>query len=70
MVGASHRVVTEHSKLAMPEVSIGLYPDIGAGWFLNRMPMRTGLFLGLTGARMNGADALFVNMADRFISMA
>ncbi|MCG8520954.1 MAG: enoyl-CoA hydratase/isomerase family protein, partial [Pseudomonadales bacterium] len=68
MVGASHRVVTEHSKLAMPEVSIGLYPDIGAGWFLNRMPMRTGLFLGLTGARMNGADALFVNMADRFIS--
>ena len=68
MVGASNRVVTEHSKLAMPEVSIGLYPDIGAGWFLNRMPMRTGLFLGLTGARMNGADALFVNMADRFIS--
>lgn len=68
MVGASHRVVTEHSKLAMPEVSIGLYPDIGAGWFLNRMPMRTGLFLGLTGARMNGADALFVNMADRFVS--
>ncbi|MGC8121977.1 enoyl-CoA hydratase/isomerase family protein [Marinobacter sp. VGCF2001] len=67
MVGASHRVVTEHSKLAMPEVSIGLYPDIGAGWFLNRMPMRTGLFLGLTGARMNGADALFVNMADRFV---
>ncbi|PSF10739.1 enoyl-CoA hydratase/isomerase family protein [Marinobacter fuscus] len=68
MVGASHRVVTEHSKLAMPEVSIGLYPDIGAGWFLNRMPQRTGLFLGLTGARMNGADALFVNMADRFIT--
>jgi len=68
MVGASHRVVTEHSKLAMPEVSIGLYPDIGAGWFLNRMPMRTGLFLGLTGARMNAADALFVNMADRFVA--
>lgn len=68
MVGASHRVVTENSKLAMPEVSIGLYPDIGAGWFLNRMPMRTGLFLGLTGARMNAADALFVDMADRFIS--
>ncbi|WP_372966469.1 enoyl-CoA hydratase/isomerase family protein [Marinobacter sp.] len=67
MVGASHRVVTEHSRLAMPEVSIGLYPDIGAGWFLNRMPMRTGLFLGLTGARMNGADAMFVNLADRFI---
>ncbi|MGP9834167.1 enoyl-CoA hydratase/isomerase family protein [Marinobacter sp. NSM] len=68
MVGASHRVVTEHSKLAMPEVSIGLYPDIGAGWFLNRMPGRTGLFLGLTGARMNAADALYTGMADRFVS--
>ncbi|MBE0486413.1 enoyl-CoA hydratase/isomerase family protein [Marinobacter sp.] len=67
MVGASHRVVTEQSKLAMPEVSIGLYPDIGAGWFLNRMPGRTGLFLGLTGARMNAADALFTGMADRFV---
>ncbi len=67
MAGASHRVVTEHSKLAMPEVSIGLYPDVGAGWFLNRMPGRTGLFLGLTGAWMNGADALFLGLADRFI---
>lgn len=68
MAGASHRVVTERSMLAMPEVNIGLYPDVGAGWFLNRMPGRTGLFLGLTGARMNGADALFLGLADRFIS--
>lgn len=67
MAGASHRVVTEGSKLAMPEVSIGLYPDVGAGWFLNRAPGRTGLFLGLTGTRMNAADALFVGLADRFI---
>ncbi|WP_150912095.1 enoyl-CoA hydratase/isomerase family protein [Marinobacter halotolerans] len=67
MVGGSHRVVTEYSKLAMPEVGIGLYPDVGAGWFLNRMPGRTGLFLGLTGVRMNAADALFVGLADRFI---
>lgn len=67
MVGGSHRVVTERSMLAMPEVGIGLYPDVGAGWFLNRMPGRTGLFLGLTGARMNAADALFVGLADRFI---
>lgn len=68
MAGASHRVVTERSMLAMPEVNIGLYPDVGAGWFLNRAPGRTGLFLGLTGARMNGADALFLGLADRFIS--
>ncbi|KPQ00252.1 enoyl-CoA hydratase/isomerase family protein [Marinobacter sp. HL-58] len=67
MVGGSHRVVTENSRVAMPEVSIGLYPDVGAGWFLNRMPGRTGLFLGLTGAQMNGADALFTGLADRFI---
>lgn len=67
MQGASHRVVTEGSKLAMPEVSIGLYPDVAAGWFLSNMPGRTGLFVGLTGARLNGADALFVDLADRFI---
>lgn len=68
MAGASHRVVTEKSMLAMPEITIGLYPDVGAGWFLNRMPGRTGLFLGLTGARMNGPDALFTGLADRFVS--
>lgn len=67
MAGASHRVVTEASMLAMPESSIGLYPDVAAGWFLNRAPGRSGLFLGLTGARMNAADALFVGLADRFI---
>jgi len=53
--------------VAMPEVSIGLYPDVGAGWFLNKMPGRLGLFLGLTGARMNAADAIFTGLADRFI---
>lgn len=67
MVGASHRVVTERSRLAMPEVNIGLYPDVGGGWFLNRMPGKTGLFLGLTGAHLNGPDAIFAGMADRFI---
>lgn len=51
----------------MPEITIGLYPDVAAGWFLNRTPGRTGLFLGLTGARLNGADAIFTGLADRFI---
>lgn len=68
MNGCSHRVVTETSHLAMPEVTIGLYPDVGGSWFLNHMPGRTGLFLGLTGNPMNGADALFLGLADRFIS--
>jgi len=70
MAGASHRVVTEHSRLAMPEISIGLYPDVGGTWFLNHAPGRSGLFLGLTGANFNAADALFVGMADRFVPAA
>ena len=66
--GASHRVVTESSRFAMPEITIGLYPDVGGSFFLNRMPGRTGLFLGLTGANINAADALFVGLADRFVT--
>ncbi len=68
MAGASHRVVTETSKLAMPEVVIGLFPDVGGSWILGRMPGRVGLFLGLTGGRINGADALFCGLADRFLA--
>ena len=68
MNGCSHRVVTETSHLAMPEVTIGLYPDVGGSWFLNRMPGRTGLFLGLTGNPINAADALFLGLADRALS--
>lgn len=67
MSGASHRVVTETARLAMPEINIGLFPDVGGTWFLNHAPGRTGLFLGLTGANINAADALYVGMADRFI---
>ena len=65
--GASHRVVTAETRMAMPEVTIGLYPDVGGSWFLNRMPGRTGLFLALTGAAMNAGDALFLGIADRFL---
>lgn len=65
--GASHRVVTETSRIAMPEITIGLFPDVGGTWFLNRAPGKTGLFLGLTGASINAADALFIGLADRFI---
>lgn len=68
MNGCSHRIVTEKTHMAMPEVTIGLYPDVGGSWFLNHMPGRTGLFLGLTGNPMNAADALFLGLADRFIA--
>jgi enoyl-CoA hydratase/carnithine racemase len=67
IAGASHRVVTETSRIAMPEVTIGLFPDVGASWFLRRVPERGGLFLALTGAQINGADAIFGQLADYFL---
>ncbi|WP_104203552.1 enoyl-CoA hydratase/isomerase family protein [Billgrantia saliphila] len=67
MSGASRRVVTETSRIAMPEITIGLYPDIGASWFLNRMPPGVGTYLGLTGAQLNARDALDLGMADHFV---
>ncbi|MBL4583643.1 MAG: enoyl-CoA hydratase/isomerase family protein [Pseudomonadales bacterium] len=68
MVGASHRVVTPDSTLAMPEINIGLFPDVGASWFLNRMPAGCGLFLGLTGASIQGMDALYAGLADYLLT--
>lgn len=67
LVGASHRVVTETSRLATPEIAIGLYPDVGASWFLPRMPGRLGLYTGLTGAHLNAGDALFLELADYYV---
>ncbi len=67
MTGASHRVVTERTRMAMPEITIGLYPDVGGTWFLNRMPPGAGLFLGLTGASINAGDALYTGLADAFL---
>ncbi len=64
MSGASHRVVTETSRLAMPEITIGLYPDVGGSYFLSRVKGRLGLFVGMTGVHMNAADALFIGLAD------
>lgn len=63
----SHRVVTENSMYAMPEVTIGLYPDVAGSWFFNRMPQNIGLFLGLTGSRINASDAIFTKLADFFV---
>ncbi|MDF0606970.1 enoyl-CoA hydratase/isomerase family protein [Neisseriaceae bacterium TC5R-5] len=64
LAGASHRIVTPSSRLAMPEITIGLYPDVAASWFLQRMPAKLGLFLGLTAAPLNAHDALLCNLAD------
>lgn len=67
LVGASHRVVTESSRIAMPEVGIGLFPDVGGSYFLNKMPAGCGLFLALTGASINAADAKYCQLADYFV---
>jgi enoyl-CoA hydratase/carnithine racemase len=67
LVGASHRVVTESSRIAMPEISIGLFPDVGGSHFLNKMPSGCGLFLALTGASINAADAKYCHLADYFV---
>lgn len=64
LAGASHRVATPWTQLAMPEVSIGLYPDVGGSWFLRRSPGKSGLFLALTGASINVADSRFVGLID------
>ena len=66
-VGASHRIVSEELRLAMPEIHIGLFPDVGAGWFLNRMPPGAGLVMALGGAIIGEADALDCGLADWFV---
>jgi enoyl-CoA hydratase len=64
---AAHRVVTERSSVAMPEVGIGFFPDVGAAYLLARAPGSTGTHLMLTGERMNAADAIYSGLADIFI---
>ncbi len=63
-MGTSHRVVTPKSRLAMPEINIGLYPDVGGTWFLSQIDPEVGLFLGLTGAMVNSSDAVTIGLAE------
>jgi enoyl-CoA hydratase len=65
-VHAPYRVATEHAAFAMPETAIGFFPDIGATFFLPRLPGEIGTYLGLTGARMQGADAVHAGLATHF----
>ena len=61
------RIVTEKTKMAMPEVNIGLFPDVGGGYFLSRMPGQTGRYLGLTGEIIRAEDAIETGLADIFL---
>lgn len=64
---AAIRIVTERSKLAMPETRIGFTPDVGGTWLLGRAPGRLGEYFALTGASMNGADAVYLGFADHVV---
>ena len=67
---ASHRIVTERSMLAMPETAIGLIPDVGGTWLLAHCPGAIGVYLGLTGQRMNAGDALYAGFSDTCVPSA
>jgi enoyl-CoA hydratase len=69
-INGSHRLVTERALLAMPETGIGFFPDVGATTFLTKAPGKTGLYLGLTGARLKAACALWSGLGTHFISAA
>lgn len=64
---ARYRIATERTTFAMPETGIGLFPDIGAGWFLARLPGEIGTWLALTGARIKAADCLYLNLCSHYV---
>ena len=65
--GADLRVVTEKSRLAMPEVAIGYFPDVGGSYFLSRIPGELGIYLGVSGVQIRAADALYCGLADWYL---
>lgn len=64
---ASVRIATERTTYAMPETGIGLFPDVGGGWFLSRLPGQTGVWLALTGARLKAADTVALGIHTHFV---
>jgi enoyl-CoA hydratase/carnithine racemase len=67
---ATMRIATERTKMAMPETNIGLFPDVGGGYFLSRTPGHIGEYLALTGRTIVGADALYAGLADAVVPSA
>ena len=67
---AKYRVATENTRFAMPETGIGLFPDVGGGWCLSRLGGRLGQFLALTGAQLDGAEALWTGLATHYVPHA
>jgi enoyl-CoA hydratase len=65
-----YRIATENTRLAMPETGIGLFPDVGGGWYLSRLPGRVGQFMALTGARLDASECLYLGLATNYIEQA
>jgi len=65
---ARYRIATERTVFAMPEATIGLFPDVGGGWYLSRLPGRLGQYLALTAARLNGADTKAFGLATHYVA--
>ena len=65
---AKYRVATENTRFAMPETAIGLFPDVGGGWYLSRLPGRMGQFLALTGARLDGGECKYLGLATHYVT--
>lgn len=63
----AYRVATENTKFAMPETGIGLFPDVGGGWYLSRLPGRIGQYLALTGHRLDGAECVALGLATHYL---
>ncbi len=64
----TYRVATENTRFAMPETGIGLFPDVGGGWYLSRLPGRVGQFMALTGARLDGAECHYLGLATHYVA--
>jgi len=65
-----YRIATQNTRLAMPETGIGLFPDVGGGWYLSRLPGRVGQFMALTGARLDGAECRYLQLATHYVEQA
>ena len=68
--GCTHRLVTERTRMAMPETAIGIFPDVGASYFLSRLPPALGAWVGVVGDTLSGADAVASGLADRLVPSA
>lgn len=64
------RIATENTRFAMPETGIGLFPDVGGGWYLPRLPGRVGEFMALTGARLDGSECHYLGLATHYVEQS